>query len=258
MTTVTPPTTPPAQVEAPQKASRRRIPVRFIVFGVLVLLVGVAFVWLLSWYSPVPVREVTVTGAGPEKQSEVIAAAGITDGTAIRNIDAAAVTERVAAVPGIESVEVVLQRPFTIDLQVSQRFPFAVMAVGDAWVVLDEQGQAISEGAVRPPGLPQVGSLDGASVVPGVVAVAALPPEVRRSVKDVAVTKTGDVVIQLTGGVTIDWGATGQDELKGLTVAQLLQYKPKQINVSVPQRPALSGELTVPKQNRPRVETTTP
>ena len=242
MTTVTPPTAPPVQVEATQKASRRRIPLRFIVFGVLVLLVGVAFVWLLSWYSPVPVREVTVTGAGPGKQNEVIAAAGITDGTAIRNIDAAAVTERVAAVPGIESVEVVLQRPFTIDLQVSQRFPFAVMAVGDAWVVLDEQGQAINEGAVRPPGLPQVGSLDGASVVPGVVAV----------------TKTGDVVIQLTGGVTIDWGATGQDELKGLTVAQLLQYKPKQINVSVPQRPALSGELTVPKQNRPRVETPTP
>ena len=90
------------------------------------------------------------------------------------------------------------------------------------------------------------------------MAVAALPPEVRRSVKDVAVTKAGDVVIQLTGGVTIDWGTTGQDELKGLTVARLLQYKPKQINVSVPQRPALSGELTVPKQNRPRVETPTP
>lgn len=256
MSTVTTPTMAPDDTtEGPRR--RRRVPVRFIVFGVLALLVGVAFVWLLSWYSPVPVREVTVTGAVPTKQNEVIAAAGITDGTAIRDVDVAAVTERVAAVPGIESVDVVLQRPFTIDLQVSQRFPFAVAAGGSGWIVLDQQGQPISEGPGRPAGLPQVAAAEGGSVVPGVVAVAALPPEVRKSVKSVLVSKSGVVAIQLAGGVTIVWGTTGQDGLKGLTVARLLQYKPKQINVSVPERPALSGALTLPKQNRPPVQTPT-
>lgn len=251
MSTVT--TAPPQQTEQPPRV-RRRFPVRFIVFGVLALLVGAAFVWLLSWYSPVPVREVTVTGAVPAKQAEVIAAAGIVDGTAIRDVDVAAVTERVSKVPGIQSVEVILQRPFTIDLQVSQRFPFAVTQVGDAWVVLDQQGQTISQTPTRPNGLPQVAGQDGASVVPGVLAVAALPADIRKSIKAVLVGKAGNVGILLTDGVSIEWGTTGQDGLKGVTVARLLQYKPKRINVSVPERPALSGSLTLPKQNRPQVD----
>lgn len=245
-------TTPVATVDEspPDTSRRRRVPVRYIVFGVLALLVGVALAWLLSWYSPVPVREVTITGADLAKEDEVRAAAGITDGTAIRDVDVAGVVTRVSAVPGIASVDVILQRPFTIDVQVTQRFPFAVAKTGTGWMVLDQQGGPISESTDKPAGLPEVTAASGAAATPGVVALAALPAEIRAQVAGIAVNEAGQVTITMADGVVVNWGVSGEDDVKGRTVAQLLQYKPKQIDVSVPQRPAVTGDLDLPKQNR--------
>lgn len=233
----------------PPARRRRRLPVRFIVFGVLAVSVLAALAWMLSWYSPVPVREVTITGAAPDKQSEVMAAAGIADGTPIKDIDVAGVTERIAAVPGIESVDVVLQRPFTVDLQVRQRFPFAATQTPTGWLILDQQGEAITESPTKPEPLPPVSAEDG-NVRPAVAAVSALPPDARAKVKEAVVTADGSITITLVNGISVLWGTQGDDELKGQSVAGLLAFKPEQINVSVPQRPALTGALDLPKQNR--------
>lgn len=256
MTTMTSPTETVEQSAAPRR--RRRLPVRFIVFAVLAVLVGIGFAWLLSWYSPVPVREVTVTGADAIKAEEVRAAAGIPEGTAIRDIDAAGVIQRVSTVPGIASVDVILQRPFTIDVQVSQRLPFAVTKAGAGWLVLDQFGSPITEAAAPPAGLPEVTTGQGSAATAGVIALAALPAEVRPAVTGIAVAEDGQVTITMNDGVTILWGSSGEDELKGRTVAQLLQYKPQQINVSVPQRPALTGDLKLPKSNQLQTEIPTP
>lgn len=237
-----------AAAAAPTK--RRRLPVRFVVFTILAVTIVAALVWMLSWYSPVPVRQVVVSGAAPDKQAEVLAAAAITDGTAIRDVDTQGAVDRIRAVPGIQDVEIVLQRPFTIDVRVSQRFPFAVTQVGQNWVVLDQQGRTISEGPERPQGLPAIAVQDGGSAADGVAAVGGLPPEIRATIKDVLVTSDGHIGVSLASGVTVDWGRAGQDELKGQTVAQLLAYKPKVINVSVPERPALTGDLDLPKANQ--------
>ena len=220
------------------KAPRKRrlwIPVRFIVFGVLAVVALLALGWLLSWWSPVPVREVVVTGAAPAKTLEVSSAAGIAPGTPIRDIDAAAVSERVLAVPGIEAIDVVLQRPFTVDLQVQERFPFAMAAAGERWLVLDQSGAVITEETAKP-ALPLVGASDG-NLAPAVAAVGGLPVEVREKVKEAQVDKDGNIVVTLDTGVAITWGAAGDDALKGQTVARLLQYKPEGINVSVPAAP---------------------
>lgn len=233
----------------PGARRRRRVPVRFIVFGVLAIAALAALGWLLSWYSPVPVREVTVTGAAPDKQGEVMSAAGIADGTPIKDIDVAGVTERVVAVPGIESVDVVLQRPFTVDLQVRQRFPFAASQTPNGWLILDQEGAAISESPTKPDTLPPVSAVDG-NVRPAVAAVSALPPDVRAKVKEAVVAPDGSITITLTNGITVLWGTQGDDDLKGQSVAGLVAFKPEQINVSVPQRPALTGTLDLPKQNR--------
>ncbi len=259
MSTITEPRPVDAADQAPTPRSRRRrIPVRFIVFGVLAIGVAVAFAWLLSWYSPIPVRDVMVTGAEPEKESEVVAAAGIAPGTSIRDIDVAGVTERVTAIAGIESVDIVLDRPFTIDLRVVERVPFAVGETAAGWVVLDQSGAVITDVADRPEKLPQVTAPDG-NVRPATVALAALPEDVRSRAKSAVVAADGVVTITIGPGVTVNWGTSGQDELKGQTVAQLLVFKPEGINVSVPQRPALTGDLDLPKENRlPEESLTTP
>ncbi len=246
-TTLAPDEVAAPAAEPPRRRRRLPLPVRFVVFAVLAVGVLVGFLWLLSWQSPVPVRAVTVTGAAPEKQDELLAAAGIPTGTAIRDIDRAAVTERVGAVPGIESVDLVLERPFTIALAVVERVPFAVTQTAGGWTVLDQHGDPISEGPDRPAGLAHV---TGADPHPAVAALAALSPELRTDVQETTVAESGEVTLRLADGVTVLWGRAGEEALKGQVVGQLLRYRPKTINVAVPQRPALTGDLDLPKQNR--------
>ena len=240
--TDTPTTAPP---QPPQ--GRRRIPVKLVVFAVLAVVVLIGFAWLLSWHSPVPVRAVTVTGASPAKQAEILSAAGISTGTAIRDVDTAGVAERVVAVPGIETVDVVLQRPFTVDLVVLERVPFAATQSTTGWVVLDQRGDVISEQPDRPQGLPAVTGPDARA---GVIALAAMSPELRSRVKDTTVSPTGEIAMTLNDGTAVEWGRTGEDVLKARVVEQLLVYAPKSVSVVVPQRPAVTGDLDLPKENR--------
>ena len=239
-----------------RKVSGRRVPIRFVMFAVLAVAALVALAWLQSWYSPVPVRSVTVSGPTAAKQAEVLEAAAITEGTPIREIDTAAVTERVAALPGIESVDIVLQRPWTVDLQVVERIPFAVAGGPDRWVIVDTQGAVISEATARPEELPLLNS-PGPDYAPAVAALRGWPEDERSAIKSVDTAADGSMTIVLKNGVPVEWGLPGQDELKAAAAVQLLQFKPKKINVSVPERPAVTGALDLPKENQPDPEDST-
>lgn len=264
---------------------RRRVPVRYVAFGVLALAAIGVLGWLLSWWSPVPVRAVTVAGAEPGKEAEILAAAGIEAGTPIRELDAAAITERVAALPGIERANLELARPWTVVVDVVERFPFAVVAAGvpaatasptatpsptpdpsgappvegppevTSWTVIDSAGVPIRETSDRPVKLPQVEPADQPG--PALVALGALSPEVREKVKKAVVDGAGAVTLTLRSGTTVSWGQPGEDDAKAQAVAVLLQYQPSGINVAVPSRPALEGELKLPKQNQPDPDETT-
>ncbi|MFN8126862.1 MAG: cell division protein FtsQ/DivIB [Candidatus Nanopelagicales bacterium] len=238
----------PAPRRRRARRMRRRWPLRLVVFGVLALVVLGVFGWLLSWQSPVPVRTVIVTGAAIDKQAEVKAAAAIVDGTPIRDLDVTGITDRVAAVPGIESVDVILERPSTIDLQVVQRVPFAVTGADGRWTIVDRNGQPITDAGGKRPALPVVSTPGSAAPIPALHALAALPPDLRTKIKTAAVDAQGAVTLTMGSGVTIAWGLPGADALKARAVAAVLQYHPTGIDVSVPQRPALTGQLDLPKR----------
>lgn len=250
---------PPRAEARPRRGRRRRllrrIPVRFVVFGVLAVAVAGVMAWLLSWWSPVPVRDVTVSGAEPEKAAEILAAAAIDPGTPIRDVDVAGITERVAAVPGIETAHLELSRPWTVVVAVVERFPFAVVATPgttpgtSGWVVVDAAGAPIRETGQKPPKLPVVEPADQPG--PALTAMSALAPDLRAEVKKAAVDNAGAVTLTLKSGTVIRWGRPGDDLDKAQAVAVLLQYQPEGINVSVPQRPALEGQLQLPKKNLP-------
>lgn len=243
----------------------RRVPLRFVVFAVLAVAVAGVLAWLLSWWSPVPIRDVSVKGAEPEKTAEILAAAGIETGTPIRELDVEGITERVAALPGIESAQLVLSRPWTIVVDVVERFPFAVIepaatpgqqapAAGGRWVVIDAAGVPIREAGQKPQRLPVVEPADQPG--PALTALAALAPEIRDQVRKATVDEAGAVTLMLKSGTTVQWGRPGEDDAKAQAVAVLLQYQPQGINVSVPSRPALKGDLTLPKKNQPQPDET--
>ena len=258
MTTLSAPaqsTTEPAGPADPGPRRRRpRLKVRLVIFAVLAVVIAGVFAWLLSWQSPVPVRTVTVTGAAPDKQAEVKAAAAIVEGTPIRDLAVDQIVSRVGSVPGIEGVEVVLQRPWTIDLAVEQRVPFAVTGSAGQWTVVDRRGQPITQSAARPAALPQVTTAGAAGPAGALAALAALPPELRAKVRTAAVDAPGTITLTLNSGVVVAWGLPGQEAAKAKAVVAVSSYKPTRIDVSVPQRPALSGPLKLPQRNQQQEE----
>jgi cell division protein FtsQ len=227
----------------------RRLSGRAVFFGLMAAAAAGLLFWLMSWWSPIPIREVAVTGAAGDAQASILTAAGIPIDTPIRELDRAAIEQRVGSLPGVDTVDLELARPWTVVVNVVERFPFAVVAKGDGWTVIDAGGAEINEQPKKPPGLPVVAG-DG-DRTPILQALQALPPQLREKTAKGAVDKEGDVLLTMKTGTEIRWGLPGSDDAtKAQAVAVLLQYKPEKVDVTVPERPALAGELTLPKENR--------
>lgn len=244
-----------ASARGPGKRRRRergrqsRVSGRVVFFGVLAAAVGGLLAWLLSWWSPVPIREVVVTGTAGDAQASVLTAAAIPMGTPLRELDRAAIEQRVGSLPGVDTVRLEIARPWTVVVSVVERFPFAVVAKGDRWTVIDAGGAEINDQDHKPPGLPIVAEV--VDRTPVLQALQALPPQLRQKVRKGGMDKDGDVILTTKSGIEIRWGLPGpEDATKAQAAAVLLQYRPEKIDVSVPERPALAGELTLPKQNR--------
>lgn len=236
----------------PVDPPRRRFSVRrsrVIAVVVALVVVTASLGWLLSWQSPVPVREVVVSGAVPETAAEVEAAAGIRLGTPLREVDAAGALERVQQVEGIDGASLQLRRPWTVVVLVQERVPFAVAAAGDLWTVLDNRGQPIRQVEKRPRRLPELPQSDVTN--PGLLAaLTALDPRLQGKVATLTVAPTGAVELQMRNGATVDWGAPEEHEEKARVLAALMPLEAERYSVVVPQRPAVGGDVVLPKRNQ--------
>ncbi len=223
---------------------------RVVAVALLAVSVAVASAWLLSWWSPVPVREVVVRGAVPDTEAEIESVAGIEIGTPLREIDADAIAARVDELQGIDGVALVLQRPWTVVIDVQERFPFAVVAAGERWTILDQDGQLIREVDSKPSGIPEV--LGPSEEWAGTfAAVAALPAGVQARTATAAATEQGTVELTMKSGTAVDWGRPERNEDKARVLVALLPLKASRITVAAPERPAVSGDAQVPKRNQP-------
>ncbi|MCH9817219.1 MAG: FtsQ-type POTRA domain-containing protein [Actinomycetia bacterium] len=219
-----------------------------LVWGVLLLGILVGLGWLLSWSSPVPIREVKVIGADEGSVDQVLAAADLSEGTAISDVDAAGIQERVLAIPGVQGVTVELERPWTVAVVVDERFPFAQVKAGDSFEVLDSSGDVIRTSKNQSKKLPLVVATP--ETMAGTLGVLAELPEPLR--EDVAAAFSGDngtYSAWLSGGTVVQFGSGTEIAEKARVVASLRRVEPKSINVSVPSRPTVTGQLKLPKKN---------
>jgi len=240
----------------PRKRRRLRVrKARLVLLVVLTSAIVGALAWLLSWQSPVPVREVVVIGAEVESQGAVLAAANIVIGTPLTDIDKDSAVANLEALPGIDAAQLQLQRPWTVAIEVVERFPFAVVANADQWTLIDTHGQPIREVSQRPAKLPEL-TVAPEQIGSAVAAAVALSDEDRARVKIVS-SGEGGITMELRSGATVTWGNPDRNELKAKTLAALLKYNAQGYNVSIPERPAMTGDLDLPKENRvPKPEPT--
>jgi cell division protein FtsQ len=203
---------------------RRR---RLLVRGGLAVAVLGLLAWLL-WGSPVlAVSAVRVDGAGTLTATEVVSVAGVAEGTPLLRVDVEAAEARVARLPQVADVEVTRGWPRSVVVTIVERVPVAVVEEAGTRSLVDRDGVLFDTVTGRPPAgavpldVADPGPEDRATRA-ALLALVALPEEVRGDVADARATSAEDVRLTLEDGTTVLWGSAEEAGDKADTLVALL------------------------------------
>ena len=217
------------RLEVRRSARRRRRRIWWSVFSVVAVL-AVAIGVLAS--PLVGVSQLAVSGSAHLSAEEVRAASSIRVGEAMVLVDIESATARIKALPWVSRARVVRRWPRGVELNIIERTPLAVVAIGAQRWVLAEGGVVVA--AATPADaqlvlvtLPESIRPDADGHLPVAAAsaaamVAAIPSTLRPRVSDAVVSDRGDVVVNLTCGAVIDLGSPTLMEQKFLSAETIL------------------------------------
>ena len=205
-----------------------------------VLVVGLG---LLLYFTPImAARNIVVVGLGAVTQDEVIAAAAVSPGTPLLQVDTDAVAERVAAIRRVASARVQRQYPSTLRLTVVERVPVVVKDYPDGPHLFDKDGVDFAT-APPPAGVPYLDTdHPGPSDPPTKAALqvmTALRPEVAGLVGRIAAPSVASITLTLIDGRTVVWGTTDRTEEKAVKLGALLTQPGQTYDVSSPDLPTV-------------------
>jgi cell division protein FtsQ len=242
------------RVAVRRQAGRRRLRWSFVP-GALVLLV-VALVGLS--YTPLfSINRVDVDGAAettPDVLQSVIDSA---KGSSMVWVDLTSLRHRLEADPWVRKVRVSRDWPRTVNIEIVERRPVASFAGPDGQVrVVDGDGRvlAVLSGvpvdypfmAVDAPNVDAGGDAPPA-VLAGVAVAKVLPDELRSRVKQLDVTASGEVTIELLPSGTVVIGPPTELRDKLVTLLTVLHKcgadtPPATLDLQVPSKPSLTPE----------------
>lgn len=226
----------------------------WLVAGALTLL-ALALAWTVLFSSFLAARDIAVTGGRSLTADEVIASAKVPLGRPLARLDLAQITRNTAAVPAVREVHVYRRWPHTVEIEIVERTPVAVVAgslPGD-WFYLDVRGVVF--GLAPPPrsgGDPDTSTVDR-SKMPQVTAVAgsaasraagevlvSLPAALRNQVISVQATSPDAVVLTLPRRQKVMWGNSARSARKAAVLKALLVARPSSLyDVSSPDTPTV-------------------
>lgn len=218
-------------------ARRRRL--RLVAALVALAMVAGAALWLVALSPVFALRTVEVTGAKVLTADRVRAAAQAPVGRPLSRVDTAAITQRVAALPAVERVEVDRRWPHDLVISVVERR--AVVQVsrsgGFAWV--DASGIAFNEVGQPTSGLVQasLAKQDARSLRDVATVAAALSPTLRPQVSSIVVAGPDAIQLKLSGNRTVVWGSADQSPVKSQVTTAMLKVKASVYDVSSPANP---------------------
>jgi cell division protein FtsQ len=221
--------------EALRKARRRARLIALAVAPVAVV-VGVAFSPLLD------VDDVTVTGAARVSAADVRAAAHVGNGTPLATLDTAAVARRVERLPAVKTVTVTRSWPSGLRITVVERVPVVAARRPGRFDLYDIDGVLVATVPAVPantPALTVPGEPTAAVVTATVDLLRALPPALRRYVRDLRADATGSLAFRFADGSEVLWGDAERTPEKVHALELLVRQHAKRYDVRVPDRPAV-------------------
>jgi len=231
---------PPAETKRLGRRTVRGLKVLMWSALISVLVVGLG---LLLYFTPImAARNIVVVGLGAVTQDEVIAAAAVSPGTPLLQVDTDAVAERVAAIRRAASARVQRQYPSTLRVTVVERVPVVVKDYPDGPHLFDKDGVDFAT-APPPAGVPYLDTdHPGPSDPPTKAALqvmTALRPEVAGLVGRIAAPSVASITLTLIDGRTVVWGTTDRTEEKAVKLGALLTQPGQTYDVSSPDLPTV-------------------
>jgi cell division protein FtsQ len=208
--------------------------------ALVVLFVGLG---LLLYFTPImAARNVVITGVGAVSQDEIIAAAGVKQGTPLLQVNTDDVAERVAAIRRIATARVQREYPSTLRITVVERVPVVVKDFPDGPHLFDRDGVDFATGP-PPPNLPYLDVDNPGPSDPSTRAaldvMTALRPEVAGQVARVSAPSVASITLTLVDGREVVWGTTDRTEEKAQKLAALLTQPGHTYDVSSPDLPTV-------------------
>lgn len=222
--------------------ARRWLTWRYVLAGLLVLVLVVGSVWLVYFSSYLALKSADVTGTRHLTKDEVLTAADLPIGDPLARVDADAIARRVRAMAYVKSVEVTREWPDKLRIDLTERTAVAVVDLGGAIRGLDADGVVFSTYRKAPPGLPHVqvtGDPDQDTLREAARVVAALPASLSSRVDHLEVATVDQISLSLTGGKTVVWGSADQSQLKAEVIGPLLKQPGSVYDVSAPGQPTI-------------------
>ncbi len=231
-------------------AGRRRPPRRSLLIAGAGAAVAVAgAVYVAGWTPLMGVHSVQVEGPATLPQDQLIATAGIAEGTPMMQVDLRAATARLADLPQLASVDVRRQWPRTIVISVTERDAVAMRKAPDGWELLDANGSPFAVASSKPKDLPVIApGADAPTNTAMLQALAAMTPEIRAQVAEVSAQSPVSIRLTLRkSDAIVNWGSAQESDFKSAVLAVLLQTKSGWYDVSNPQTPTTAEQPPVPK-----------
>ena len=147
--------------------ARKRLKWILLVIVVIALVIGA--MWLIR--SPVlSIREVEVSGAAQSDPRSTVGELGMDIGTPTIDVDGDAIAAEVLTDPWVKAVDVTVEWPGSVTIEVTERTPLASVLAGEQWLLVGRDGGAIT--VVSQPGdSDALIAIDQGSLQPGDVIV---------------------------------------------------------------------------------------
>lgn len=213
---------------------------RLLVTTIVAILVVIA-AFVVAYFTPLmSVRTIDVTGNSVVSSEEILAAAALSEGQPLMQVDTAAAARRVSMIPRIATVRVKREYPSTITISVVERVAVVFTQRDGQKYLMDKLGFEFAQ-QDPPPGLAELRTADPGSGDPSTRAaltvMAEVPPYVRDQIAAIEVDSPVDIVLRLKDKRTVVWGDDERNAEKAETLRHLLTQEGTEYNVSSPQNP---------------------
>jgi cell division protein FtsQ len=215
--------------------------------ALVALPVVVVAAFVIASYTPLfRLRDIRVEGATALSREQVIELAGVGPGTNVFHLNTAATEAALTADPWIAVATVERHLPDTVVIRVQERTPIAQTSAGSTPMAIAGDGVVLPEAPTV--GLPEIrasiGELPETTRSAAARALSAMEPVLRARVGSVVAEPTGALVMDLAGGLTVQYGGPGDEVAKAAALRSVLSWAAGQgvalrdVDLTVPEAPS--------------------